>query len=207
MNTVENSQSVSVKSMSVKSASVSKDLNPESYLGPKMAAEALTSYVERSGWSKGKIRVLDVGAGTGFVAIQLANRGFKRMDALDPSEGMLEKAKTRGVYENFIQEFLTPDPTPGIANDTYDAVVSSGGMGEGHIPCGALREMVRVVKPGGLVVIAMREEYLRCTSGYENLEPTMAAMENEELWERLERSVLPGYCYHKDGLVYVFRKK
>ena len=32
--------------------------------------------------------------------------------------------------------------------DTYDVVVNSGGMGEGHIPTAALVEMIRVVKPG-----------------------------------------------------------
>ena len=32
--------------------------------------------------------------------------------------------------------------------DTYDAVVLSGGMGEGHIPCSGLQEMARVTKPG-----------------------------------------------------------
>lgn len=32
--------------------------------------------------------------------------------------------------------------------DTYDAAAIAGGMGEGHIPCGALYEMIRIVKPG-----------------------------------------------------------
>ena len=32
--------------------------------------------------------------------------------------------------------------------DTYDVVVNSGGMGEGHIPTVSLVEMIRVVKPG-----------------------------------------------------------
>ena len=32
--------------------------------------------------------------------------------------------------------------------DTYDAVVTSGGMGEGHIPCSGLKELVRITKPG-----------------------------------------------------------
>ena len=32
--------------------------------------------------------------------------------------------------------------------DTYDVLVISGGMGEGHIPTVALTEMIRLVKPG-----------------------------------------------------------
>ena len=30
----------------------------------------------------------------------------------------------------------------------YDAVVVSGGMGEGHIPCVGLHELARLTKPG-----------------------------------------------------------
>lgn len=32
--------------------------------------------------------------------------------------------------------------------DTYDALVIAGGMGEGHIPVGAIDEFLRVVRPG-----------------------------------------------------------
>lgn len=37
--------------------------------------------------------------------------------------------------------------------DTYDAVVVAGGMGEGHIPCNALYEMIRIVKPGNVWIL------------------------------------------------------
>ena len=32
--------------------------------------------------------------------------------------------------------------------DSYDALVIAGGMGENQIPCVALHEMIRLVKPG-----------------------------------------------------------
>ena len=32
--------------------------------------------------------------------------------------------------------------------DQYDVACISGGLGEGHIPCSGLGELVRVVKPG-----------------------------------------------------------
>ena len=41
----------------------------------------------------------------------------------------------------------------GSVSDTYDALVMSGGMGEGHIPTAALIELIRVVKPGTNFVI------------------------------------------------------
>ena len=35
--------------------------------------------------------------------------------------------------------------------DTYDGLAVAGGMGEGHIPCSAIEEMIRVVKSGMLL--------------------------------------------------------
>ena len=32
--------------------------------------------------------------------------------------------------------------------DTYNMIALSGAMGEGHLPCEALKEMIRIVKPG-----------------------------------------------------------
>ena len=36
--------------------------------------------------------------------------------------------------------------------DNYDVLTVSAGFGEGHVPCSALYEMIRVVKPGSLFV-------------------------------------------------------
>ena len=33
-------------------------------------------------------------------------------------------------------------------SDTYDGLVISGGMGEGHIPTEGLKELIRITKPG-----------------------------------------------------------
>ena len=35
-----------------------------------------------------------------------------------------------------------------IHSDTYDVTVISGGMGEGHIPCAGMKELIRITKPG-----------------------------------------------------------
>lgn len=35
-----------------------------------------------------------------------------------------------------------------LLSDTYDALVIAGGMGEGHIPVGAIDEFIRIVRPG-----------------------------------------------------------
>lgn len=48
-----------------------------------------------------------------ILSLQLFKLGFRHIDALDPSEGMLKKAKERGIYNNFFQDFIGVDsPVP-----------------------------------------------------------------------------------------------
>ena len=35
-----------------------------------------------------------------------------------------------------------------VSPDYYDALICSGAFGEGHVPCTALTEFIRLVKPG-----------------------------------------------------------
>ena len=45
------------------------------------------------------------------------------MDALDGSEGMLEKAKGKGIYKNCIHALIGPNPTEGIEKGLNDILV------------------------------------------------------------------------------------
>jgi len=98
-------------------------------------------------------RILDVGAGTGWVGAHLATRGYRRTSALDMSPGMLARAARKGVYEATIQAELGKDLP--IADDTFDHAVASGVFTFGHAPPDALRELTRVVRPGGTIVLTL----------------------------------------------------
>ncbi|KAK3103235.1 hypothetical protein FSP39_017711 [Pinctada imbricata] len=62
--------------------------------------------------------MLDIGAGTGLVAEELQKHGFKTMDALDASSGMLQKAREKGIYRNLICETITAEPLD-IPKETF----------------------------------------------------------------------------------------
>ncbi|XP_035829874.1 methyltransferase-like protein 27 [Aplysia californica] len=190
-------------------------LNPDLYRGPKIAAQAVADFFPSS--KPADIRILDVAAGTGFVAehfyyfkkaffhLQLRDLGFKHIDALDPSEGMLEKARQKRLYDHFICTYLDSNKKLPILEDTYDCAVTSGGMGEGHIPYNSLDQLIRVVKPGGLVCIVMREEYLNHSQYKDLLEPHMSRLEKEGYWQLVSRTVEEEYCFDLSGLVYNFK--
>ena len=42
--------------------------------------------------------------------LQLQKLGFKKIDGLDPSPEMLDEAKKRDLYDNYLLEFVTQEP-------------------------------------------------------------------------------------------------
>ena len=94
-------------------------------------------------------RALDVATGTGDLAIELASRGGDVVGS-DFSEGMLARARTKAPGLTWEQADAMALP---YADNTFDAAtVGFGARNFGDLAQG-LREMVRVVKPGGRVVI------------------------------------------------------
>ncbi|WP_309081195.1 demethylmenaquinone methyltransferase [Zhihengliuella sp.] len=93
--------------------------------------------------------VLDLAAGTGTSSEPYADAGI-RVVACDFSLGMLEVGKRRRPDIDFVAGDATSLP---FADGTFDAVTISFGLRNVSDPHLALREMVRVTKPGGRVVV------------------------------------------------------
>ncbi|XP_071091007.1 methyltransferase-like protein 27 [Haliotis cracherodii] len=176
-----------------------QDLCSKRYRGPVIAANVLTEhFCDKIPETK----ILDVATGTGLVGKELQARGFKHLDALEPATGMLEQARKTNIYTNLYCEFLDGKRLP-IEDDTYNCCVTSGGMGEGHIPCHGLHELIRITKPGGLICIVMREEYLTHVKEYhERLEPLMKKLEDDGKLKQLSREIVSRYSYDNNGVVY-----
>lgn len=180
------------------------DMGEEHFKGPIIAAQAIQDLFPQSA-QRSDVDILDVAAGTGFAGERLKQIGFTKLDALEPSEGMLAVAKSKNIYNRRFQDFLNENPTS-IESDHYDVALICGGMGQGHIPCSGLDELIRVVKPGGFVVIVMREQYLDTVDEYKDrLEPQMKRLEVNGKWKSVSRTVVPKYSWDNDGVVYVFK--
>jgi ubiquinone/menaquinone biosynthesis C-methylase UbiE len=107
-----------------------------------------------------KAMVLDVGCGTGYPALEILRRmdGEGRIIAIDQSSPMLDEARVKagrlsGKRIFFRSEAATPKLT--FADDVYDLVVCNAGLDEIDDPEGAIRDFVRVAKPGGRVAVTM----------------------------------------------------
>ncbi|XP_046580301.1 methyltransferase-like protein 27 [Haliotis rubra] len=179
-----------------------QDLCPEWYKGPSIAADVVAEYFRHN---VSHVNILDVAAGTGLLGEQLQDRRFKHLDALEPAAGMLEQARKKNIYTNLYCEFLDGNRLP-IDDDMYDCCVISGGMGEGHIPCDGLHELIRITEQGGLICIVMCEDYLYDVTEYRGrLEKLMQKLEDDGKWKKLSRDVVRQYCFNHNGVIFNFK--
>lgn len=99
-------------------------------------------------------RVLDVACGTGILARESASRSGSagRVVGLDPSPGMLAVAKQLAPAIEWREGVAESLPFP---DQSFDAVVSQFGLMFFTDRRQALREMLRVLAPGGRLAVAV----------------------------------------------------
>jgi len=131
------------------------DVSQAGYNIPRIATDILAEHLATS--SNGKsLKILDVAAGTGLNALHLMQKhGFRNIEAMDVSTGMLFEARRRELYRAYHVEDGNK-PFPMVSND-YNAVLCVGGLAANQIRSQpAISEFLRVTKAGGFVVFTMR---------------------------------------------------
>jgi ubiquinone/menaquinone biosynthesis C-methylase UbiE len=154
------------------------DLAAEDYepLWEPQLASAQDRLLASAALSAGE-RVLDVACGTGLVSLRTAQAVGARghVVGIDISGGMIDAARRhaedRGLgnatFERMDAESLT------LPDASFDVVLCALGLMYMPEPANAVREMRRVLKPGGRVVIAVWGERQRC--GWASLFPIVDA--------------------------------
>jgi ubiquinone/menaquinone biosynthesis C-methylase UbiE len=139
--------------------------------------------------------VLDVGTGTGFLALLLAEMGH-RVKALDLSPGMVEQARRNAAERGLNVEIAVADgeslPEPDAA---YDVLVNRNVLWTLPRPDQAVADWKRVLKPGGLLVVIDGDWFDNPFSyrAKRFLGHTLVAVTRfENLWAR-ERRLRQGY--------------
>lgn len=110
------------------------------------------------------IEILDSGCGTGLVGQALNRKGYQNVDGFDISHSMVEKADATQVYRTLSGGCDMTQRIEKYNDNHYDAAISCGVFTTGHVPPTALEEMIRVTKPGGLVVVSTRKSYYDSTN-------------------------------------------
>lgn len=121
------------------------------YTSPSAIASLLVEHLpEKSS------RIIDIGCGTGLTCGLLHKQGYSNLEGIDLSPDMLQVASNRNIYQSlFIGDLnLQLD----IDSNSYDAAVSSGTFTHGHVGPEPLDEIVRILKPSGILAITIHRD-------------------------------------------------
>jgi len=151
--------------------------------------------------------ILDAGCGTGNMAQLLHQMGYSHLEGLDPCEGMLAVAQRKGIYKALHKLVLAEQVE--LPDESFDAVVAAGVFTQGHAPPESLDGIVKLVKPGGIIVFSLTEP------AYNDLgfKEKMIELEASGLWTERERSRrFRSFPFsekeaHLHHWVYVYRKR
>lgn len=106
---------------------------------------------------RGNEVILDVGAGTGRFSLAVAKKLITgKVICLDLSDEMLQHLKRKAEKEGLkdrIQILKAEASSIGLKNESIDLTVSNSVFHELSSPEAVLAEMLRVLKPGGWVII------------------------------------------------------
>lgn len=161
------------------------------FFGHKRAAEMLARYVTHPEVSP----VLDAGAGTGAAGVELAQRGFKLITAVDLSAEMLDQARQKGIYQHVMQADLGL-PMDKMPSDNFQAAILVGVFSYGQAPACTLEEIVRVVRPGGVVVLTMRTDFYE--SDAMGIRSKIGQLVRTDAWQLVEVTPPEQYLPKKD---------
>ncbi|WMS44602.1 methyltransferase domain-containing protein [Acuticoccus sp. MNP-M23] len=149
------------------------------YRHPTICLAMLTRHLP-----KGAGPVLDAGAGTGLLGEWMAIAGYDAAEALDISEGMLEVARSKGVYQAC--RYGVMGETLPFEDNHFGAVVSAGVFTTGHVGAEGFAELVRITRSGGVLVITVKDTLWDGDVG-----ASIVAMAKDGIWDILEET--PSY--------------
>lgn len=101
-------------------------------------------------------KILDVGCGTGLLAKELSSYGLQNLHGTDISQESLKVAEKLNIYQELSIGELGKKLD--FADNTFDAWVSSGVFTRKQVPLNAFEELIRILKPSGLIMIGLRVE-------------------------------------------------
>ncbi|CAH1778151.1 unnamed protein product [Owenia fusiformis] len=150
-----------------------------------------------------RVKVLDIAAGTGTVGQELHKQGFRDIDAVDANQAMLDVAKSKNVYNRLICDFLGPNALD-IKDYTYDGAVATACFYKSHVTEDCFPELIRIIKPGGLLLMQIRGDALKEMVGFTE---AMKRLENDQKWTLVKEEYFPNWYSDKaiNGFRVVYR--
>ena len=147
--------------------------------------------------------ILDAGAGSGLLGEWLQLAGYRDITGIDLSAGMLEQARRTGAYR--VLHRMTLGESLDLPDGSFAAVASAGSFGITHAPASGFDELIRITRPGGHLVISIRDKGI-AEAGFPQ---AIARLEQAGRWGLVETAgPFPAMRGEPESLyvVHVFRK-
>src|SRR2546425_216159 len=106
-------------------------------------------------------RILEVGCGAGLTTLEFGRRGY-RIDAIDSVPAMIELTRRHASQSGFadsVRAEVGDVHSLNFQDKSFDLIVAMGVTPWLHDLRSALEEIVRVVKPGGYVLLSADNKY------------------------------------------------
>ncbi|XP_071490538.1 methyltransferase-like protein 27 [Diadema antillarum] len=140
--------------------------------------------------------------------IWLKKLGFTNIVGVDISDKSLELAKLTGLYDSLHNCDVMKDKLP-FDDDSFDALLCVGGFMPSHVNQAVFPEFRRVVKPGGIILIAMREKYIHTAPEYRRgqLDSAIVRFVEDDYFDYLYRLRYLGFIQDFAGIIFALRVK
>lgn len=184
-----------------------KAIEIEKYSGPKRISDVIASLYPNNL----KINVLDYGCGTGLVADFMSKKGYCNIDGLDCNQDLLSvtasKKKSRHLFKG-----SNSDGIEIIADKLYDVICSTGVffLSSSHPGTGCIKDLCRIIKPGGFLIILTKVEYL----GFSFVDMSVIdQLEHDGILKKIKEEKFEGYRQpfqfekdlHSMGVIFMYQ--
>jgi SAM-dependent methyltransferase len=129
-------------------------------------------------------KILDIGTGTGFLAMNLTALGYE-VTGLDFSEGMMNQARAKMEKTNLSWQLVMGDAEhPDFPDNTFDVIICRYLLWTLPHPEKAVTHWVHMVKPGGKIIVIDGKR--------KRNDETIKSRVNTFLW-KVSRRIFRGY--------------
>lgn len=137
------------------------------YKSPKLMLSLLVKKLTQEGLAINKLKVLEIGAGSGLFGKELSEVGVTSIVGIDilPEAAIAASRECPGVYQEYFVEDLTQlsEVTKiKLEEQKLNCLVCCSALGYDHIPVNAFNTALNLIQPGGWVMFNLAK------TSYEN---------------------------------------